>query len=163
MKSARPSPDRAGSRLSTGRALLATFLLALTVLAVALDIVLWAGLRFRPPHISFIQGSAVFVAEMFYSISYAAMGWLLATRLPRNLLGWIFLALGLSMAVQLTVTFIVEQRLPGVPSARADAAFRRLGNVVAPPAPAHRAHVRASSCASPRATRCRGAGPLPAG
>ena len=38
---------------------------------------------------------------MFYAISYAAMGWLLATRLPRNLLGWIFLFLGLAMAVQL--------------------------------------------------------------
>ena len=40
--------------------LLATFLLTLTVLAVALDVVLWAGMRFRPPHITFIQGSAVF-------------------------------------------------------------------------------------------------------
>jgi hypothetical protein len=32
----------------------------------------------------------------------------LATRLPRNLIGWIFLVLGLSMAFQLTVTFIVD-------------------------------------------------------
>jgi len=88
--------------------LFATFLLVLTVLTVGLGVALWAGIRFRPPHISFIQGSIVFVAEMFYAISYAAMGWLLATRLPRNLLGWIFMFLGLAMAVQLAVTFTVE-------------------------------------------------------
>src|SRR3954467_9590130 len=81
--------------------LLATFLLTLTVLAVAIDVALWAGMRFKPPHISFIQGSAVFAAEMFYALSYSAMGWLLATRLPRNLIGWIFLVLGVSMAIQL--------------------------------------------------------------
>jgi hypothetical protein len=78
------------------------------VLVVVVDIVVWAGIDFRPPHISFIQGSVVFVAEMFYSVSYAAMGWLLASRLPRNLLGWIFLFLGLAMAVQLTITFTIE-------------------------------------------------------
>jgi hypothetical protein len=88
--------------------LLATFLLATTVLGVALDIALWGSLRFRPPHISFIQGASVFVAEMFYAIAYAAMGWVLATRLPRNLLGWIFMILGFAMAAQLTVTFAIE-------------------------------------------------------
>jgi hypothetical protein len=88
--------------------LLATFLLTLTVLIVALSLAVWAGIRFRPPHISFIQGSVVFVAEMFYAISYAAMGWVLATRLPRNLLGWIFIFLGLAMAAQLSVTFTIE-------------------------------------------------------
>src|SRR5688500_11545829 len=46
---------------------------------------------------------------MFFALSYAAMGWLLATRLPRNPLGWIFLILGASMAVQLSVTFLVQE------------------------------------------------------
>jgi hypothetical protein len=88
--------------------LLATFFLTLTLLLVGFAIVLWSGIRFRPPHLSFIQSSAVFVAEMFYAVSYSAMGWLLATRLPRNLLGWIFMVLGLAMALQLTITFSVE-------------------------------------------------------
>ncbi len=88
--------------------LVATLLLTLTILSIAVAVTMWAGIRFRPPHLSFIQSSAVFVAEMFYAVSYSAMGWLLATRLPRNLLGWIFMALGLSMAVQLTITFAVE-------------------------------------------------------
>src|SRR3954447_62943 len=88
--------------------LFATFLLTLTVIIVGLGIAMWAGIGFRPPHISFIQGSVVFVAEMFYAISYAAMGWVLATRLPRNLLGWIFIFLGLAMAAQLAVTFAIE-------------------------------------------------------
>jgi hypothetical protein len=89
--------------------LVATFLLTVTVLSIVVSIVVWGGQRFRPPPVSFIQGHTVFVAEMFYAISYAAMGWLLATRLVRNPLGWIFLALGVTMALQLTVTFFVEE------------------------------------------------------
>src|SRR3954451_13673398 len=88
--------------------LFATFLLTLTVIIVGLCVAMWAGIGFRPPHISFIEGSVVFVAEMFYAISYAAMGWVLATRLPRNLLGWIFIILGFAMAAQLAVTFAIE-------------------------------------------------------
>ncbi|HEY7600166.1 MAG TPA: hypothetical protein VH741_09585, partial [Candidatus Limnocylindrales bacterium] len=38
-----------------------------------------------------------------------AMGWLLASRLPRNVLGWIFLLIGLGMVAQMAVTFTVQQ------------------------------------------------------
>lgn len=107
MKSATLVRPRRLPQINWSRAF-ATFLLALTVLFVALCVALWAGIRFQPPHISFIQGSVVFVAEFFYAISYAAMGWLLATRVPRNLLGWLFLFLGLAMAAQLAVTFSIE-------------------------------------------------------
>ena len=89
--------------------LFASFLFALTVLATVVDFVVWAGQRFAPPPVSFIRGQSVFVAEMFYGVSYAAMGWLLATRIARNPLGWIFLVLGVTMALQLTVTFLVEE------------------------------------------------------
>jgi hypothetical protein len=89
--------------------LLATLMLVAAVLAVAVDIALWAGQRFRPPPVSFIQGQSVFVAEMFYAVAYAGMGWLLATRVSRNPLGWIFLVLGASMSTQLSITFIVQQ------------------------------------------------------
>ncbi len=89
--------------------LVASFLLTLTLLATAVAIAVWAGQRFEPPPVSFIDSQAVFIAEMFFGISYAAMGWLLATRLPRNPLGWIFLILGVTMALQLTVTFLVQE------------------------------------------------------
>jgi hypothetical protein len=95
-------------RVDWGRAL-ATFLLSVTVLSMAGALVLWAGQSFRPPPVSFIQGWLVFVAEMFYSVAYAAMGWLVATRLPRNVLGWVFLLLGMAMAMQLAVTFTVQE------------------------------------------------------
>jgi hypothetical protein len=88
---------------------LATILLTLTFVLVVVDVVVWAGQRFQPPPVSFIRGQSVFVAEMFYAVAYAVMGWLLATRLPRNVLGWIFTILGLSMAAQLTVTFLVQE------------------------------------------------------
>jgi hypothetical protein len=89
--------------------LIASALLVATISAVILDVALWAGQRFAPPPVSFIQGQAVYVGEMFMALAYAAMGWLLATRLPRNLLGWLFLLIGLAMALQMSSTFIVQQ------------------------------------------------------
>jgi hypothetical protein len=107
MKSATLVRSRRLPQINWLRAL-ATFLLALTIISVLLDIALWAGIRFQPPHISFIQGSTVFIAEIFYALSYSVMGWILATRLPRNLLGWLFLFLGLFMGAQLVMTFAIE-------------------------------------------------------
>ena len=89
--------------------LLATGLLAASIVAVFAGIVLWAGQRFVPPPVSFINDRFVFVAEMFYAIAYVAMGWLLATRLPGNVLGWVFQILGFSMAAQMLVTFLVQE------------------------------------------------------
>ncbi len=89
--------------------LLATGILLASVASVVTGIVLWGGQRFQPPPVSFIDSQLVFVAEMFYAVAYAGMGWLLATRLPRNVLGWVFQILGLSMAAQLLVTFYVQE------------------------------------------------------
>lgn len=89
--------------------LAASAILAGSVIAVAGGIVLWAGQRFLPPPVSFIDSQLVFVAEMFYAVAYTAMGWLLATRLPRNVLGWVFGVLGLAMALQLLITFLVQE------------------------------------------------------
>jgi hypothetical protein len=89
--------------------LAASSLLALTLIGVALDVALWAGQRFMPPPMSFIQSQAIFLVEMFFAMAYSAMGWLLATRLPRNVLGWLFLALGVAMAFQMTGTFLIQE------------------------------------------------------
>lgn len=88
---------------------LAGLLFVVTVAAILVDVALWAGQRFQAPPVSFVSGQWILVLEMFMAVSYAAMGWLLATRLVRNALGWIFLAIGLAMALQLTATFMVQQ------------------------------------------------------
>jgi hypothetical protein len=88
---------------------LATGILAASVISVVAGIFLWAGQRFLPPPVSFIDSQFVFVAEMFYAIAYAAMGWLLATRMPGNILGWVFQVLGFSMGAQLLVTFLIQE------------------------------------------------------
>jgi hypothetical protein len=102
---------RAVPRLSAPNwaGLAAAGLLVLTIVGVGVDIGLWAGQRFMPPPVSFIQGQAIFVVEMFFALAYSAMGWLLAARLPRNVLGWLFLAIGLAMAFQMTGTFLVQE------------------------------------------------------
>ena len=46
---------------------------------------------------------------MFFALAYGAMGWVIATRVPRNLLGWLFMVMGLAMAAQMAVTFLVQQ------------------------------------------------------
>jgi F0F1-type ATP synthase assembly protein I len=96
-------------RLPNWASLAASALLVATLVAVILDVVLWAGQRFQPPPVSFIQGQAIHAVEIFYAVAYAAMGWLLASRLPRNVLGWLFLLLGLSMALQMTSAFLVQE------------------------------------------------------
>jgi hypothetical protein len=90
-------------------ALLAGGLLLLTCATLLINIVVWGTQNFRPPPVSFIQGQAIYVVEMLMALAYAAMGWLLATRLARNALGWLFLAIGLAMALQMSVTFLVQQ------------------------------------------------------
>jgi hypothetical protein len=89
--------------------LLAGGLFLATVGAVIVDIVVWGGQRFRPPPVSFIQGPAIYVVEMAMALAYGAMGWLLATRLSRNPLGWLFLLIGLAMAAQMMATFLVQE------------------------------------------------------
>ena len=89
--------------------LLATGLFGLTVAAIVVNLILWAGQHFRPPPVSFIRGQGVLVMEMFMAVSYSAMGWLLAHRVTRNPLGWLFLAIGVGTAVQMTGTFLVQE------------------------------------------------------
>jgi hypothetical protein len=89
--------------------LAASAILAGSVISVVAGIILWSGQRFLPPPVSFIDSQLVFVAEMFYAVAYVGMGWLLATRLPRNVLGWVFQVLGLAMALQLLITFLVQE------------------------------------------------------
>lgn len=89
--------------------LLASALFVATAAAIALDVVIWGGQRFRPPPVSFIQGQLIYVVEMIMALAYAAMGWLLASRLARNPLGWLFLVIGLAMAAQMAVTFLVQE------------------------------------------------------
>lgn len=89
--------------------LLAGGLFLATIAAVIADLALWGGQRFRPPPVSFIQGPAIYIVEMAMALAYGAMGWLLATRVARNPLGWLFLFIGLAMAAQLLTTFLVQQ------------------------------------------------------
>lgn len=89
--------------------LVAGSLLGATVAFVVFDIVVWSGQRFLAPPVSFIQGQGAYIAEMVYAMAYATMGHILATRLPRNPLGWIFLLMGTSMAGQMLITFLVQE------------------------------------------------------
>lgn len=96
-------------RRLSGRALLALGLLSATFALIIFDIVVWGGQRFRPPPVSFIGGQGIFIGEMFFALAYALMGCIIATRVPRNPLGWLFEVMGLGMAAQMAITFLVQQ------------------------------------------------------
>jgi hypothetical protein len=91
--------------------LAASLALAATLGTVVLDVFLWSGQRFKAPPVSFIEGQSVYVAEMLMALAYGAVGWLLASRMWRNALGWTFLALGLAMALQMMTAFLVQASL----------------------------------------------------
>lgn len=84
--------------------------LAFVALLVLLGIAImqWGQLRFAPPPVSFIQGQGTYAAEMVLVVAYGAMGWLLASRLPRNPLGWIFLSIGYGFVLQMIATFAIQ-------------------------------------------------------
>jgi len=87
MTSERGAPGRARRRLATALMLIA---LAAELGAVAL-VVLLAGRVDAMP-------LAVFMLVTVLVIGYAIVGWLIASRRPDNSIGWIFLAIALSMA-----------------------------------------------------------------
>ncbi len=88
---------------------LATGLFALTLAVLVVDVVLWGGQRFRAPPVTFVRGQGILIMEMFMAVSYGAMGWLLAHRISRNPLGWLFLVIGVVTAMQMTATFLVQE------------------------------------------------------
>ena len=82
------TPGRARHHLATALMLIA---LAVELAAIAL-VVLMAGRADAMP-------LAVFMLVTVLVVGYAIVGWLIASRRPDNSIGWIFLAIALSMAV----------------------------------------------------------------
>jgi hypothetical protein len=73
-----------------------------TVAAIAIGSFVWAAQRFPAPPIRFAEsagGAAVVPAAIVYSAVFATVGLFLAHHHPRNPIGWMFLLIGLPMAL----------------------------------------------------------------
>ena len=78
---------------AAGRIALAA--LGVAVAAVIATIVVWAGQHFEAPPVSFMTGPLPLAAQLPMAIAYASVGALLVSRRPRNVIGWMFLVVGL--------------------------------------------------------------------
>ena len=98
--------DLAEVAIRHARALAVTGLL-LAVAAVLWGLVLWAGQRFAPPPVSFVTGPLPIVIHIVMSLAYSLVGAILVARKPRNLIGGLFLAIGLMSSVVPAIDFLV--------------------------------------------------------
>lgn len=67
-----------------------------TLVGLGLSFYLWAGQRFAPPPVSFVGDVAPLAVHFPMALAYSLIGTLLAARQPRNPIGWLFLAVGLT-------------------------------------------------------------------
>lgn len=89
------------------RVLPATLAIAgLTLIAAAA--LLWGTGGFRELPTSFARGPLPVSAGMFAAVCYVGAGWLLTSRIPRNPIGWLLLAMGLVFAVMTPTALLVD-------------------------------------------------------
>lgn len=92
--------DRAPRLIATGVALT-------TVLMVIFGLLLWLAGGLQPLPVSFGRSALGIGGLVVAPIAYAAMGAILAGRLARNPIGWLFLAAGVALGTMLPVNLIV--------------------------------------------------------
>jgi hypothetical protein len=81
------------------------------VVLVASAGMIWGAGGFGELPTSFARGGLAVVAGMFAALCYLAAGWLLASRLPRNPIGWLLLTMGLVFAHMTPMALVVDDAL----------------------------------------------------
>ena len=79
--------------------------------SIAISLVIWAGRGLPRQPISFAQGPLGMSAIAMTGTVYATVALFLARRLPRNLIGWFFLAVGIGMAAIIPVNLALADAL----------------------------------------------------
>jgi hypothetical protein len=81
------------------------------VVVVGLSMMIYAGRGFPRLPLDYTQGLLGTSGVALTAIVYSTVGAFLATRLPRNLIGWIFLAIGLGMVVIIPANMVLAEAL----------------------------------------------------
>jgi len=94
---------------------LASAVVAVTVFSV----LLWMADGMRPLPVTYGRSALGVIGLVLAPLCYAAVGWVLAGRIPGNPIGWIFLAAGMSIGsmlpVNLMVAAVLESLRPASP------------------------------------------------
>lgn len=87
--------------------LLAAGIGALTVGVVLLSLLVWIARGMAEMPVSFGRTPVGVLGLVLSPIFYAAIGGILASRQPSNVIGWLFLAIGVSLGIMLPVNLLV--------------------------------------------------------
>jgi two-component system, NarL family, sensor kinase len=97
----------ATERLRTAVRVAAGAVAVLVTAAVLLAFLLWIAGGMRPMPVNFGRTMLGVVGLVLAPIAFAAVGGILASQVPRNPIGWIFLAVALSVGMMLPVNVLV--------------------------------------------------------
>jgi len=75
--------------------------------SLAYGLVLWAGQRFAPPPVSFVTSDLPIVVHLPMIVAFSLVGAIVATRQPRNAIGWLFLGIGMGSALIPAIDLLV--------------------------------------------------------
>lgn len=87
--------------------LLALAIAAATVVVVLGSLLVWIARGMTAMPVSFGRSPVGVLGLVVSPICYAAIGGILASRLPRNPIGWLFLAIGAALGIMLPVNLVV--------------------------------------------------------
>jgi hypothetical protein len=89
------------------RRIAATAIAGLTIAAVVISLLLWIARGMADLPVSFGRTPVGVLGLVLSPVFYAAMGGILAGRLPGNPIGWLFLVMGASLGMMLPVNLLV--------------------------------------------------------
>lgn len=96
-----------GERWVVYAALVAAAVSLAIVGVVVVSFMLWIGRNMAPMPVPFGRTPAGVLGLVISPISYAAVGGIMAAKLPRNPIGWLFLAAGVALGMMLPVNLLV--------------------------------------------------------
>lgn len=103
--------SRLSARARRAWGTLAGALAGIVVGSTAISLLLWVGDGMKPLPVTYGQSPVGVFGIVIAPLTFAAVGWILAARLPRNPIGWIFLAAALSIGSMLPVNLLVAATL----------------------------------------------------
>jgi hypothetical protein len=105
--------------------------LAIAIVAVTLlALLLWVAEGMRPMPVTYGRSALGVLGLIFAPICYAAIGWLLATRVSGNPIGWLFLVAGAAVSSMLPVNLAVAGALEALRPASAGVIVAAWGRTV---------------------------------
>lgn len=87
--------------------LIAGLVAGTVIVGILTAVLLWLASGMRPLPVTYGRTAMGVLGLIFAPVTFAAVGWVLATRVPRNPIGWLFLVAGAALGLMLPVNLLV--------------------------------------------------------